>query len=161
MFSGQTIAQVATLEPFDYVILHVGTNDLDNRAPHDDIISDFGNLIGICQDKKPSIQITVSAILPRPVDIKIADNFRRKVDYYLQKNVSKSMRFKCMCSYKPFMRAGQVRRELFAKRDGGLHLNTAGTNALTRFLIRVISTLLRSSFDLVTSVFRHHINVHI
>ena len=45
----------ATLEPLDYIILHVGTNDLDNSAPYDYIISDFGNLIGICQDKKPSI----------------------------------------------------------------------------------------------------------
>ena len=43
--------------------------------------------------------------------------------------------------YKPFMHAGQVRRELFAKKDGGLHLNTAATNVLTRFLIRVVSTI--------------------
>ena len=114
---------------------------MDNRAPYDDIISDFANLIGICQDKKPSIQIIVLAILPRPVDIKITDNVRRSVNDYLQKSMSKSMCFKFVCSSKPFMRAGQVRRELFAKRDGGLHLNTAGTNALTRFIIRVISTL--------------------
>ena len=104
----------ATLEPFDYVIVHLGTNDLDNRASYDDIISDFGNLIGICQDKKPSIQIIVSAILLRPVDFKIIDNVRRRVNDYLQKSMSKFMRFKFVCSYKPFMRAGQERRDLFA-----------------------------------------------
>lgn len=127
--------------PFDYVILHVGTNDLDNRFPYENIISDFGNLIGICQGKKPSICIVVSAILPRPLDYDITDSVRRSVNDYLQKSMSKSMRFKFVCSYKPFMYAGKVRRELFAKRDRGLHLNTAGTNALTRFLIKVVSTL--------------------
>ena len=129
------------MEHFDYVILHVGTNDLVNRAPYGDIISDFGNLIGICQYKKPSIKIAVSSILPRPVDPKITDSVRRNVNDYLNKKMSKSMRFKFVCSYKPFMHAGQVRRELFAKKDGGLHLNTAGTNVLTRFLIRVVSTI--------------------
>ena len=57
---GYTIAQVAmkldqdliSLAPYDYVILHVGTNDIDNRAPYDNIISDFGNLIGICRKKE-------------------------------------------------------------------------------------------------------------
>ena len=46
---GYTIAQVAmkldqdliSLVPYDYVILHVGTNDIDNRAPYDNIISDL------------------------------------------------------------------------------------------------------------------------
>ena len=119
----------------------MGTNDLGNRAPYNNIISDFGNLIGICKQKKPSIQLVVSAILPRPVDLDSTDNVRRNINDYLQKSMSKSMRFKFVCAYKPFMRAGHVRRELFAKNDGGLHLNTAGTNTLTRFLIRVVSTL--------------------
>lgn len=149
VFSGRTISHVANeiqyghanLEPFDYIILHVGTNDLGNRSPYAHIISDFGNLIGIIQNKKPSIKIIVSAILPRPVDLDITDGVRRAVNDYLQKSISKSMRFKFVCSYKPFMRAGMVPTELFAKRDGGLHLNTAGTSALTRFLIRVVSTL--------------------
>ena len=148
-FPGLTIAKVAnqiqygnaTLEPFDYLILHVGTNDLGSRSPFECIISDFGNIIGICRQKKPSIQIVVSAILPRPVDLAVTDTVRRNVNDYIQKHMSKSMRFKFVCAYKPFMHAGQVRRELFAKNDGGLHLNTAGTNTLTRFLISVVSTL--------------------
>ena len=36
------------------------------------------------------------------------------------------MRFKFVCSYKPFMRAGQVRRELFAKKDGGFTFEYCG-----------------------------------
>ena len=119
IFSGKTISQVAnkiqygyaTLEPFDYVIIHVGTNDLGDRAPYDHIISDFCNLIGICQNKKQAIKIIVSSILPRLVDLNITDWVRRKVNDHLQKSMSKSMRFKYVCSYKPFMRAGEVRRE--------------------------------------------------
>ena len=65
IFSGKTILQVAnkiqygyaTLEPFDYVILHVGTNDLGDRAPYDHIISDFCNLIGICQNKNKLLKL--------------------------------------------------------------------------------------------------------
>ena len=55
--------------------------------------------------------------------------------------MSKSMRFKFVCTYKPFMYAKSVRVGLFAKRDKGLHLNTEGTNVLKRFFLRVISNL--------------------
>ena len=56
---GYTIAQVAmkldqdsiSLVPYDYVTLHVGINDIDNRASYNNIISDFGNLIAICRKK--------------------------------------------------------------------------------------------------------------
>ena len=55
--------------------------------------------------------------------------------------MSKSMKFKFVCTYKPFMHAGSVILGLFAKRDLGLHLNTEGTNTLKRFLLHVISTM--------------------
>ena len=149
IFCGDTIAKIASkidsgearLDPFDFVIIHVGTNDIDNRAPFHNIISDYGNLVGICKKKKPSIQIVLSAILPRPKDHVDTDSMIRRVNKYLRTFMSKSMRFKFVCTYKPFMFAGRVRNELFAKRDKGLHLNTEGTNTLKRFLIRVISTL--------------------
>lgn len=132
---------IAKLDSFDFVIFHAGTNDIDNRSPYRNIISDFGNLIGVCRRKKPSIQIIVSAVLPRPKDHVITDPVIRQVNAYLQKSMSKSMKFKFVCTYKPFMHAGSVRIELFAKRDKGLHLNTEGTNVLRRFFVRVISTM--------------------
>ena len=132
---------MANLGQFDFVILHVGTNDIDRRAPYNNIISHFGNLIGICKKQKPSIQIIVSAILPRPKDHSISDPMIRSINKQLNKVMSKSMRFKFVPSYKPFMYGGSVRRELFAKKDSGLHLNTEGTNALTRFFLRVIATM--------------------
>ena len=69
-FRGDTISKVAKkiqhkqadLIPYDFVILHAGTKDIGYRAPYGDIISDFGNIIGICKKMKPSIQIIVSAI---------------------------------------------------------------------------------------------------
>ena len=149
IFRGYTIAEVAStvnsgaadLYPYDFVIIHVGTNDIGNRASFHSIISDYGNLIGIIRRKKPTIQIVLSAILPRPVDHNITDPMIRSVNERLRLVMSKSMRFKFVCTYKPFMHAGSVIIGLFAKRDKGLHLNTEGTNTLNRFFIRVISTL--------------------
>ena len=148
IFRGYTIAEVAStvnsgaadLYPYDIVILHVRTNDIGNRASFHSIISDYGNLIGIIRRKKTTIQIVLSAILPRPVDHNITDPMIRSVNERLRLVMSKSMRFKFVCTYKPFMHAGSVRIGLFAKRDNGLHLNTEGTNTLKRFFIRVIST---------------------
>lgn len=149
IFRGDTIAQIASriesgeadLYPYDFVIIHVGTNDIQNRARYHSIISDYGNLVGICKKKKPSVYIVLSAILPRPVDHSISDPMIRSVNQHLRLVMSKTMRFKFVCTYKPFMHAGFVRIGLFAKRDQGLHLNTEGTNTLKRFLLRVISTL--------------------
>ena len=149
IFSGRTISQIsakidnneANLVPYDYVIIHAGTNDIGNRHSFKEIISDFGNLVGICRKKKPSIQIIISGILPRPKDHAITDPVIRDVNKHLRVFMSKSMKFKFVCTYKPFMHAGSVILGLFAKRDLGLHLNTEGTNTLKRFLLRVISTM--------------------
>lgn len=148
-FSGDTVSRLAnrllsrqaSLEQFDYVIFHVGTNDIANRASFNAIISDFGNLIAICRKVKPNIKIIVSAILPRPVDHATTDSVIRQVNSYLMKNMSRNMNFRFICTYKPFTHCGKVKLELFAKRDGGLHLNTEGTNRLRYFFLRVISTL--------------------
>ena len=132
IFSGRTISQIsakidkneANLEPYDYVIIHAGTNDIGNRHSFKELISDFGNLVGICRKKKPSIQIIISGILPRPKDHTISDPVIRDVNKHLRVFMSKSMKFKFVCTYKPFMHAGSVILGLFAKRDLGLHLNT-------------------------------------
>ena len=84
---------------------------------------------------KRSVQIIVSAILPWPTDHDITDPVIRKINKYLKDSMSKSMTFKFVFSYKPFMHASNVIRELFIKNDGGIHLNTAGTDALKRFFL--------------------------
>lgn len=154
-FRGDTIGRLAnrllnkqiSLDNFNYVLIHVGTNDIANKCSlqlqhaFNCIISDYGNLIGICRKLKPSINILVSAILPRPVDHEKSDPLIRKLNAYLQKNMSKTMKFTFLRTYKPFMYAGKVKRELFAKNDGGLHLNTEGTNKLRHFFLRTIASI--------------------
>ena len=148
-FSGDTIARLAdrlinkeaTIDNFNYVIFHVDTNDIAKRASFQSIISDCGNLIGICRKVNPTIRIIISAIIPRPVDHEVTDPMIRKVNKFLQVNMSHNMNFKFICTYKPFMFAGKVKLELFAKKDGGLHINTEGTSRLRYFFLRVISTI--------------------
>ena len=131
----------AKLEQFDHVIFHVGTNDIGNKCTVKQILSDYGNLIGVCRNVKDTINIVISAILPRPVDHLISDPIIRQVNNYLHRKMSKEMNFKFVSTYKPFMRAGEVKVELFAKRDGGLHLNSSGTNRLKQFFLNVITHL--------------------
>ena len=64
-FRGDNIARLTNridggevnLSPSDYIIVHVGTNNIDNRDLFDDIIADYGNLIPIIKKKKRSIRI--------------------------------------------------------------------------------------------------------
>ena len=60
-----------SLDKFAYVLIHVGTNYVARKASFDGIISDYSNLVGICRKVKPSIKILISAILPRPVIMKV------------------------------------------------------------------------------------------
>ena len=76
VFSGATIGRIVysiphrevKLRAFDYVIFHVGTNDVGNQSSFESIISNFGNLVGACRLIHPSIHFLISAILPRPID---------------------------------------------------------------------------------------------
>lgn len=147
-FSGDTIARMANrvlsgqvnLDNYDYVLFHVGTNDVARKSDFESIISDYGNLIGICRRKKPNINIIISAILPRPVDHDRSDPIIRRINAYLNRTMCKSLNFKFIPTYRPFMYCGRVKRELFAKNDGGLHLNTEGTSRL-RYFLRMIAAL--------------------
>ena len=111
------------------------------RASFDQIISDYVNLIKACRSINPNIKIIMSAIIPRPVDHDVTDPIIRKINSYLHKTLSNELKFKFICTYKPFTHAGKVKRELYAIRDGGLHLNMEGTSKLRFFFLRVISTL--------------------
>ena len=56
IFSGRSISQIsaklynseAKFIPYEYVIIHAGTNDIIDRHSFSEIISDFGNLVSIC-----------------------------------------------------------------------------------------------------------------
>ena len=65
-FRGDTKAQIAnkvergiaSLKNFDYVIFHVGTNDIDDKASFHAMQSDYGNLVGIC--RRNILRLTLS-----------------------------------------------------------------------------------------------------
>lgn len=119
----------------------MGTNNIGKNDSFNHIISDFGNLIATIRGSKPNIRIIVSSILPRPVDHQDTDPKIRKVNAYLKTVMSKDLNFKFICSYKAVSKFGTYSRYLFAKHDGGLHLNTEGSNRLRYFFLRVISTI--------------------
>ena len=78
-FHGATIGKLAvlfsndavTLEKYDYVTIHVGTNNIGNfvkfkmshRIAYNGTISDFANLVAIVRKKKAGITIMVSTTL--------------------------------------------------------------------------------------------------
>lgn len=148
-FPGATIGKLSilisngniNLQDFDYIIIHVGTNNIGKRDQFDNIISDYANLVAIIRRQKPTIRIIISSILPRPVDHNITDMMIKKVNSYLKTVMSRDMNFKFICSYKAVSKFGTFRRYFFAKLDKGLHLNTEGSNRLRYFFLRVISTV--------------------
>ena len=113
--------------------MHVGTNDIHNRASFDDIIKDYYNLIATIRNKHSSVQIIVSAIIPRPCDYYESDSIVRAVNSHLNKVMSKDLNFKFVCTYKPFTYCGKPKIGLYARLDGGLHLNAEGSNRLKHF----------------------------
>lgn len=125
----------------DYAIAHVGTNDNDNRAKWDDIVKVYTNLIGIIRrkEKHPAIQIIVSAILPRSRDYYETDSMIRVVNSHLRKVMTKDMDFQFICSFRPFMYYRIPKVGLFANHDGGLHLNTSGSNRLKHYVLHFAS----------------------
>ena len=99
------------------------------------------NLIKACRSISPNVKIIISATIPRPVDHDVTDHIIGKINSYLHKTLSNELKFKFICTYKPFTDAGKVRRELYAIREGCLHLYMEGTSKFRFFFLRVISTL--------------------
>ena len=114
-FSGDTIAKLShkidteqvSMENFDYALIHVGTNDVDNlvniepkykqkqfdiKRAYICMNSDYGNLIEVIRKKKPKLSIFLSAILPRPKDHMNTDPLIRKVNGNIEKQMAKLVR---------------------------------------------------------------------
>ena len=145
-FRGDTISKLTrkiehNVLPYDFIIVHVGTNVIHNRASFDDIIKDYYNLIATIRVKHSSVQIIVSAIIPRPCDYYESDTMVRAVNSHLNKVMSKDLNFKFVCTYKPFTYCGKPKIGLYARLDGGLHLNAEGSNRLKHFFLQVITHL--------------------
>ena len=123
-----------------FTILHVGTNDIAQRnVSIDKIMELFSSLISLIR-KHSKTRIIISAILPRPVDILLTE--------YKVKEVNKRLKEKCLerriqfiATYRSFLKGAKPLVELYAVRDGGLHLNYEGTRKLKSILANVVAHL--------------------
>lgn len=148
-FPGDSIAKLTmridhrqvNLSPFEYIIVHVGTNNIDRRDSYENIISDYGNLIPVIKKQKRSIRIVISAIIPRPIDHDETDSMIKKVNKCLRSEMGPDLGFRFVETWKCVSTYGTYRRYLYAKKDKGLHLNTEGSRRLRYFFLRVISTI--------------------
>lgn len=122
----------------DYIILHVGTNDI-NSLTVPEICAAYSDLISVVQQKS-LCKILVSSVLPRPIDFEINGNKVKNLNNSLCK-LCKNRHVTFIRSNKPFLAYGIPRREYFATRDGGLHLNLEGTRRLRQFFINTLTQL--------------------
>ncbi|XP_060567404.1 uncharacterized protein LOC132726152 [Ruditapes philippinarum] len=122
-----------------YVILHVGTNDVTGPRSEDEIISSFNDLISNVRQQS-SGSIIVSAIIPRPIDFDTTGNRVKNLNNKLVL-LCKSRNVIFIRTFKPFLKCGLPRREYYAIKDGGLHLNLEGTRRLKEFFINTIAHL--------------------
>ena len=105
------------------------------------MVSDYGNLVAQIRNKKPSIRVIISSILPRPVDHSVTDKMIKDINNHLRTVMTPDQNFHFIRSFRALCQFGTYRRYLYAKKDQGLHLNTEGSNRLRYFFLRVISTL--------------------
>ena len=120
------------------IIFHVGTNDI-SRLDIGEMLSAFSNLITVTKGVS-NANILISAILPRPVDWNASDDKVKMINKKLV-DLCKDRNIRFLHTYKYFIKSGRPKRELFAIRDGGLHLNLEGTQILKKFFVNVVAHL--------------------
>ena len=121
-----------------YVLLHVGTNDI-NTLDITEICSSYNDLITTVRSTS-ACKVLVSSILPRPIDFEKHGEKVKQLDVALE-TLCKERQVQFIRSFKPFLKNGFPRRELYAVRDGGLHLNFEGIRRLRHVFISVIDKL--------------------
>ena len=133
---------ISDLTNHDFLIVHIGTNDIGARHSFGAMVSDYGNLVAQIRNKKSSIRVIISSILPRPVYHSATEKKMIKdINNHLRIVMAPDQNFHFIRSFRALCQFGTYRRYLYAKKDQGLHLNTEGSNRLRYFFLRVISTL--------------------
>jgi lysophospholipase L1-like esterase len=117
----------------------VGTNDVTSVLTVGEILSQYCDLISIIR-KHTHADILMSAILPRPIDFETSGEKVKNINNKLM-SLCKDLKCSYIRTFKPFLKGGKPRREFFAVRDGGLHLNIEGTRRLRQFFVNTISHL--------------------
>ena len=148
-FPGMTTGQLTTKIDngcFDLnyanILIHVGTNDV-NKYTCGEISSLFSNLVSVLKtntDRNTSLYI--SSILPRPVDFTTTGSKVKEINVTLEA-LCKKRKVSFMRSFRPFLKANHPCRDLYAIKDGGLHLNLDGTRRLRQFFCKYNSTYVK------------------
>ena len=107
-----------------------------------DILSAFNNLLTVIS-RLSSTKIIVSSILQRPLDHQKYGENVKSVNLGLKK-ICFQRKLQFLLSFRPFFKFGKPVRELFAFRDGGLHLNLEGTRRLKLVFSNTVSHLLKN-----------------
>lgn len=124
----------------EFSIIHVGTNDI-NSLSVGEILSSFNNLIEVVR-RNSETTILISSIIPRPVDHQVTGDKVKLVNSKL-KQLCMQRKVQFLHTFRPFIRNCEPRRELFAIKDQGLHLNLDGTRRLRQFFINTVAHLLK------------------
>lgn len=146
-YPGTTISRLArqissiNLVSLSFILIHVGTNNVAKGDSVEFMCSAFSDLICAIRTKHSDIRVIISSVLPRPVDDASTKNIIVSLNSYLQRTMSKDLNFLFIRSYRSFCFKGEIKRHLYARLDGGLHLNFEGTKRLKNFFLRVISNL--------------------
>lgn len=132
--TGQIKYHKGSISNFNQLIIHVGTNDIYNLTV-DQFKSAYCNLISIVKSYFPHIKFGMSSILPRPVDF---NDTNKKICSINQNLEALCMKYDVhfIHSHRRFLKFGKPLVELFAVRDGGLHLNFEGTRQLGLYFQR-------------------------
>ncbi|CAG2226049.1 unnamed protein product [Mytilus edulis] len=142
-FPGATIGRLTELISsgkvdlisLDFVIVHVGTNNISSSQSVDTIMSYFGDLIHKLK-KMTFAKLIFTSILPRPVDHMKTGAKVNKVNTELKRLCKRNNLLYCNL-YRSFLLDNIPDSSLFAPRDG-LHLNFAGTELFRKKIINII-----------------------
>ena len=121
------------IEKIDNLIVHVGTNNIENQELNI-IMSQYSSLIEVILNTNRSINLIMSAIIPRPIDhvnskIKITGVNKELKKYTKEKGI------KFTETDKIFRKGYDPIQELYA--GDNLHLNFKGTQRLTKYFDEV------------------------
>lgn len=122
---------------YSSLIVHVGTNDIFKLSVNA-FKSAFCNLISLSKSLFPNLTIALSAILPRPVDFDSSCDKVVAVNRALR-DLCFKMDVEFIHSYRYFVKGGWPLTELFAYKDGGLHLNFEGSRLLGLYYKRRVA----------------------
>ena len=127
---------------YKYTLLLVGTNNIDDRSRTvDEIMSYYNDLITTIKSRS-STRIIVSAIIPRPCDLKI-DPFEQRVKDMNKKLKKMSTRghLQFLHTFRIFLHNNKPIRSYYAVNDRGLHLNLEGVRRLRSFFVNTVAHL--------------------